>query len=69
MIVVVVYITIPEGWEICFICKTIFPNYHGFDFILVITFIYYEISKNKDYVRFLGLSEGMGSKRLKTFNN
>lgn len=69
MIVVVVYITIPQGWEICLICKTIFLNYHGFDFILVITFIYYEISKNKDYVRFLGLSEGMGSKRLKTFNN
>lgn len=28
-----------QGWEICLIYKTIFPNYRGFDFILLIIFI------------------------------
>lgn len=35
-----------QGWEMCLICKNIFPDYHGFDFPLVIN-IYLFLNINK----------------------
>lgn len=39
VVVVVTVVYTISGVQICLIYKTIFPNYHGFDFILLIIFI------------------------------
>lgn len=38
---------------------TVFPQYRDFDLLLV-TFVYFEISKDKDYVRFGGVIREKG---------
>lgn len=51
----VVYITVPRDGD-CVSWGTVFPQYRDFDLLLV-TFVYFEISKDKDYVRFGGVRE------------
>lgn len=44
------------GVENVFNGGTVFPYYHNFDLLLVI-FVYFEISKDKDYVSFGAIRE------------
>lgn len=53
------YISQFPGMEDVFHGGTVFPQYRDFDLLLV-TFVYFEISKDKDYVRFGGVIREKG---------